>query len=268
MDKRFEGQTAIVTGGSLGLGRAIAERYSADGAQVVIIGRDAGRVEAAAAEITALGGATVVGLAGDVAQPETASRAVQAARELGGSIDILVNSAGFYDATPFLEQSVQEWNSVIGVLLTGPFLMSQAVCNAMIADGTRGAIINISSADAYVAEGGAYPAYGSAKGGLLTLTKYVAVEMAQHGIRCNSISPGYCDTPMVKSLGPIYDAMKTNFDRVPMKRLIEPSEIASVAAFLASNEASAITGADMLVDAGTLADGYIAPTLDLPDSAS
>ena len=261
MEKRFEGRSAIVTGGSLGLGRAIAERLVSEGANVMITGRDAERLERAAAEVSALGDGEAVALPGDVADPEVSVATVAAARERWGRIDVLVNNAGIYDSQGFLEQSYEDWSYVIGVLLTGPYLMAQQAARAMVEAGNGGAIVNIASIDGHSADG-PYPGYGAAKSGLITLTKYIAVAMGEHGVRANSISPGYVDTPMVASLGESYEAMKRDFPRVPLRRLVKPEEVAALAAFLASDEAAAITGADHLVDGGTTADLYIFPTLE------
>lgn len=261
MHKRFEGRVAIITGGSLGLGRAIAERLTSEGANVLLTGRNAERLDQAVAEINDAGSGQVDALVADVADRDAPERTVAAALDRWGRLDVLVNNAGIYDENGFLDQSYEDWSYVHAVLLTGPYFLAQRAAKAMMEQGDGGAIVNICSIDAHAADG-PYPAYGAAKAGLMTATKYMAVALAEHRIRCNSISPGYVDTPMVASLGDAYVGMKRQFGRVPLGRLISSQEIAALCAFLASEEASAITGADHLIDGGTLADAYIFPTLD------
>jgi NAD(P)-dependent dehydrogenase (short-subunit alcohol dehydrogenase family) len=261
MEQRFTGRSAIITGGSLGIGRAVAERLVTEGANVLITGRDAGRLEQVAAELSEVGSGETIGHAANVAEPTSATETVGLAVARWGRVDVLVNNAGIFDDHPFLEQSPEEWNRVLAVLLSGPYFMAQCAARIMV-EQRSGSIINICSIDAHAADG-PYPAYGAGKGGLLTLTKYIAVALASHGVRCNSISPGYVDTPMSASLGSAYEAMRDSFSRVPLGRLIRAAEIAALCAFLASDEASAITGSDHIIDAGTLADLYVYPTLEV-----
>ncbi len=214
MEQRFAGRSAIITGGSLGIGRAVAERLATEGANVLITGRDRSRLERVAAELSELGSGETIAHPGDVAAPTSATETVGLAVSRWGRIDVLVNNAGIYDDHPFLEQSPEEWNRILAVLLSGPYFMAQSAARLMV-EQHSGSIINICSIDAHAADG-PYPAYGAGKGGLLTLTKYIAVALAPHGVRCNSISPGYVDTPMAASLGSAYEEMRRNFSRVPM----------------------------------------------------
>jgi NAD(P)-dependent dehydrogenase (short-subunit alcohol dehydrogenase family) len=254
--QRFDSRTAIITGGSLGMGRAIAERLTSEGARVMITGRNAARLEQAASEIEG----DVIHLAGDIADPATPAAIANYAMERWGRIDVLVNNAGVYDENGFLEQTREDWDYVLGVLLTGPYFLAQ-LCARQMVKQRSGSIINIASIDGH-GNDGPYPAYGAAKAGLINVTKYMAVVIGPHGVRANSISPGWVDTPMVQSITELYQRLSREFKRVPLKRMIRAEEIAAVAAFLASDEASAITGADHLVDAGTLADIYVIPTTE------
>jgi NAD(P)-dependent dehydrogenase (short-subunit alcohol dehydrogenase family) len=253
---RFQNRTAIVTGGSLGIGRAVAERFASEGARVLITGRNAERLQQAARDIDG----DVVALPGDIADIDAPQAIVDCAMAHWGRIDVLVNNAGIYEDSEFLELSRGEWQNVLDVVLTGPCFLAQACAREMVPRAT-GAIVNIASIDAYGSNGSTV-AYGTAKAGLLNLTRYLATTLAPHGIRANSVSPGLVDTQMISDWPDLYAVVSREFKRAPLKRLIRTDEIASVVAFLASDEASAITGADQLVDAGLVADLYVAPTME------
>jgi NAD(P)-dependent dehydrogenase (short-subunit alcohol dehydrogenase family) len=255
---RFTGKAAIVTGGSQGLGRAFAERLGREGARVLITGRTSDNLDRAVAELEAAG-IEASSVCGDVADASAIDEIVDTALQRWGGVDVLVNNAGVFDEAEFLEIERENWNYVIAVMLTAPFLLAQRCGREMIRRG-GGAIVNIASIDAHVADG-PYASYGAAKAGLIALTKYIAVELADKGVRCNSISPGWTRTPMVEAAcGPaLIEQMESNFSRVPIRRLLTVDEIAAACAFLASEEASAITGTDLIVDGGTLADAYILP---------
>ncbi len=263
--QRFEGKTAIITGGSDGIGLAIAARLGAEGAEVLITGRRQQRLDEAVAELGAKG-ATVHALAGDVSAPDAADRIAEAAISHWQKIDILVNNAGVGNEAPFLELDPAVWDYDLQVMLTAPFRISQRVAREMARTG-GGAILNIASIDGHGADGAT--SYGVAKAGLIQLTKNIAVELATHGVRCNSVSPGYVLTPMVESTAgsELLHRMRTSFDRVPIGRTLNVDEVAAACAFLVSDEASGITGIDVAVDGGTLADLYILPTL-LPGERS
>ena len=253
---RYEGKTAIITGGSVGLGRAFAERLTAEGARVLITGRNEARLQQVAAEIEG----EVITLAGDIADPDNPRDIADRAVQEWGRIDVLINNAGVYDQNGFLEQTRDDWNYVLTVHLTGPYFLAQACGRQMIKQG-YGSIINVSSIDGHGSDG-PYPAYGAAKAGLMNVTRYMAVVLGPHGVRVNTISPGWADTPMIQSIEEYYSRMKKGMKRVPLKRLLEPGEIAALVAFLGSDEASAITGADYVIDGGTLSDIYLLPTTE------
>lgn len=253
---RYEGKAAIVTGGSEGLGRAIAERLVNEGAAVLIVARGRDALDKAITSISERG-ADVHGVVGDVAERSVLQQVTTEAMNRWGKIDVLVNNAGTYDEASFLDIEKVAWDRVMNVDLHAPFQLSQMVARHMVSAG-GGAIVNIASIDGHAADG-PFASYGTAKAGLIALTKYIAVALAGDGVRCNSISPGWVDTPMVRSVSSteVLEQMRRSFHRVPIGRLLCAEEIAAAAAFLASDEASGVTGTDLMVDGGTMADVHL-----------
>ena len=176
-------------------------------------------------------------------------------------IDVLVNNAGIDDETPFLEMSEEAWRAVIATNLTGVFLMSQRVARAM-RDANGGVILHNISIDALGGDG-PFASYNASKAALLGLNRTMALELAQYGIRVNGVSPGFTHTDMTeRAVGPKMMAyLNGSFERVPMRRLVKPAEIAAAFAFLASDDASAITGQNLIVDCGLTANWFILETL-------
>lgn len=259
--KRFEGKTAIITGGTKGLGLGFAHRLGSEGAKVLITARTEKDLDAAVDELTGAG-VDASAVAADMADPEVGAKVAGAAMERWGRIDVLVNNAGLFDEADFLDIELERWKYVIDAMLTGPFLLAQAAGRHMAA-AKRGSIVNIASIDGHAADG-PYTSYGAAKAGLLTMTKYIAVALGPHNVRCNSISPGWVDTPMIAdAVSPeMHDRMRSDFTRVPLRRLLTVDELAAACAFLASDEASGVTGTDLMVDGGTMADAHIIPVAD------
>jgi NAD(P)-dependent dehydrogenase (short-subunit alcohol dehydrogenase family) len=257
---RFSGRNVIVTGGGRGIGEATARRFAAEGADVMLIARTAAEIEAVAASIAGSGGRAWAHAA-DVSDEAQVQGAVDAAAARFGRIDVLVNNAGVDDDCPFLDVQAANWNDVIGVNLTGPFLMSQRVGREMARTG-GGAIVHVASIDALGADGNQV-AYNSSKAGLLGLNRTMAMELAPHGIRSNVVNPGYTATPLTRQYvgEPMYEYMTSTFARVPQGRMATVEEIAAAIAFLASDDAGAITGTDLTVDGGTTANLYIVETL-------
>jgi NAD(P)-dependent dehydrogenase (short-subunit alcohol dehydrogenase family) len=259
--RRFEGTTVIVTGGGQGIGQAIATRFAAEGADVLVVGR---REELLAATVAAVadGGGTAWSQRGDVGDEADVARVVAAATERWGRIDVLVNNAGIADETPFLEIDLARWDDVLRTNLRGVFLMSQAVARVQAGSG-GGAIVHIASIDASGGDG-PFASYNASKAALLGLNRTMALELAAHGIRVNCVSPGFTHTEMTESAVPpeLMEYLTTRFARVPMRRLVTPAEIAAAVAFLASDDASAITGIDLTVDCGLTANWYILETLE------
>jgi NAD(P)-dependent dehydrogenase (short-subunit alcohol dehydrogenase family) len=259
--QRFEDKTAVVTGGSKGLGRTIAGRLAAEGAEVLIAGRTEADLERAVAEIEAEGGKAWY-RRGDVAEAEFCAALVDAALERWGRVDVLVNNAGVFDEAPFLEIEEKNWDFVLDVMLKAPFLLSRRAAPSMIERG-GGAIVHLASIDGHAVDG-PFTSYSVAKAGLLQLSKNLAVELGPQGVRSNTVSPGWALTPMVEAATDTaeLERMKGDFERVPLRRLVRPEEVAAAVCFLASEEASGITGTDLVVDGGTIADLYILPTLE------
>jgi meso-butanediol dehydrogenase / (S,S)-butanediol dehydrogenase / diacetyl reductase len=258
--RRFEEKNVIVTGAGQGIGRAIANRFASEGADVMLIGRRPEPLAETAAEIEAAGGRSWTELA-DVGRSDDVARAVSAAKERWGQIDVLVNNAGIAEEKAFLEIEDAGWDAVIGTNLRGAFLMARAVAREQAQTG-GGAIVHIASIDASGGDG-PYASYNASKAGLLGLSRTMALELGPLGIRVNCVSPGFTHTEMTEVGVPpgTMDYLLNRFERVPMRRLVRPSEIAAACAFLASDDASAITGIDLTVDCGLTANWYILETL-------
>jgi len=254
---RFEGKTVIVTGAGRGIGRAIAQRFASEGADVLCLGRTREPLE----ETAALCGGSAWVTTADVSRSEDVDRAVGEALERWGRIHVLVNNAGIDDETPFLDIADEKWNAVIGTNLNGVFLMSQRVARSM-RDAGGGVILHNISIDASGGDG-PFASYNASKAALLGLNRTMALELAEHGIRVNGVSPGFTHTDMTeKAVGPkLMEYMNRQFARVPMRRLVKPEEIAAAFAFLASDDASAITGHNLTVDCGLTANWFILETL-------
>jgi NAD(P)-dependent dehydrogenase (short-subunit alcohol dehydrogenase family) len=257
---RFAGRTVIVTGGGRGIGQATAQGFAAEGADVLVLGRTVADMEDTVAQITAGGGQAWL-LRCDVTDEAQVDDAVARTAARWDRIDVLINNAGIDDDTPFLEIDRARWRAVIDTNLTGVFLLSQAVAREMAKAG-RGVILHTASIDASGGDG-PYAAYNASKAGLLGLNRTLALELAGHGIRSNCVSPGFTQTVMTeKSVGPeLLSYLNGSFARVPMKRLVKPEEVAQAFLFLASDQASAITGIDLRVDGGLTANWYILETL-------
>ena len=260
MNGRFASRGVIVTGGGRGIGQATARAFAAEGADVLVLGRTVADLEDTVAQITADGGQAWL-LPCDVTSEAQVEETVTRAASRWDHIDVLINNAGIDDDTPFLEIDRARWRAVVDTNLTGVFLMSQAVGREMAKTG-GGVILHTASIDASGGDG-PYAAYNSSKAGLLGLSRTMALELAAHGIRSNCVSPGFTHTVMTeKAVGPkLMDYLNGSFARVPMKRLVTTDEIAQAFLFLASDQASAITGIDLRVDGGLTANWYILETL-------
>ena len=247
---RLDRQTAIVTGAGSGNGRGIALRFAQEGARVVCADVDETGARATVAQIEASGGNAVVSRT-DVSDREQADAMVALAKERFDAVDILVNNAGVETLVPFLELEEGEWDRIVSVNLKGPFLCAQAAARQMVDSDRAGRIINIASVNAKIAlHGQAH--YASSKGGLIMLTKAMALDLAQYRIRVNAIGPGVIETQMTaRSLAdPERRAMLLG--KVPLGRVGQPLDIANAAVFLASDESGYVTGTTLYVDGGWL----------------
>ena len=236
---RFANRVAVVTGSARGIGKAIATRLSAEGAAVVIADVDRETAEIAAKELEAAGGEAMV-LALDVSDPVQVAAAVRSVLQRFARIDILVNNAGIVgEVTPILQTSDAEWHRVMAVNLHGTFYCSRAVLPAMLSR-RYGRIVNLASVAGK--EGNAnMAAYSVSKAGVICFTKSLAKEVAREGITVNCVTPALTETDMARGFSPEQKALLAS--KVPMGRLASPDEIAAVVAFLASEEASFVTGA-------------------------
>jgi glucose 1-dehydrogenase len=246
---RLEGKAALVTGSSSGIGAAIALRFAREGADVAVhyhSEEEEGRT--VAAQIQRLGRRSVA-LGANVGVAAEAEGLVREAHAALGRLDILVNNAGVEVREPFVEVSEQHFDLVLGVNLKGAFFAAQAAAKLMIAAGRGGRIVNVSSIHEDVAFLD-YATYAASKGGMRMLTRSVCQELAPHGITVNDIAPGAIATPINKRTlgdGELLHALQ---DVIPAGRLGEPDEVASVAVFLASDEAAYVTGSTYYVDGG------------------
>ncbi len=246
----LQGKVVIITGASQGIGAACAQRFAREGARVVLAD-----VNDAAGQVLALAlNSTYVHC--DVAQKSQIDALITKTLDLYGRIDVLVNNAGIFKAAPFLDVSEEDFDAVIRVNLKGSFLVAQAAARAMVAHKTQGSIINMSSVNAVLAIP-SIASYNMSKGGINQLTRVAALALADHGIRVNAVAPGTIATELAQKAVLTDDAAKAKImSRTPMRRLGEPSEIADVVAWLASDAASYITGEIVTVDGGRMALNY------------
>lgn len=253
------GRTAVVTGGAMGIGRAIAERLAEAGAQVVLADVDEEAVTATAKDL-AEDGSAVTAVAAEVGDEESVRHLIQTAVGWGGGIDILVNNAGIFPTVPVLEMTAADFDRVLTVNLRGVYLCSRYAALQMREQETGGRIVNITSVDAVHPSGIGLAHYDASKHGVWGFTKNLALELAPHGIWVNAIAPGAIATPGVARMqaaggqaGVDPEQLLAGFlSKVPAGRMGVPDDIARVALFLASDLASYLTGSQIVVDGGFL----------------
>jgi NAD(P)-dependent dehydrogenase (short-subunit alcohol dehydrogenase family) len=253
----LQNKVALVTGGAKGIGLAVAKRFVSDGARVVVADIDEDAGSRAVEELGAVGAVRYVRC--DVGDSDDVDNAVKATLSVWGNIDVLVSNAGIVHGADFLDVTEADFDRVIRVNLKGMFLVGQAVARSMVghveAGGSPGAIVNMSSVNAVFAIANQVP-YSASKGGVNQLTKVMALALAPYGIRVNAIGPGSIMTDMLASVATDEAARRRVLSRTPLGRIGDPAEIAAIAAFLASDEASYLTGQTIYADGGRLPLNY------------
>jgi NAD(P)-dependent dehydrogenase (short-subunit alcohol dehydrogenase family) len=246
----LDGAGVLISGGSRGIGLAAGRRFLEEGARVFLSGIEAAEVDAAVAELRPVG--AVGGTACDVADEAQVDRLVEGATGFLGGIDVLINNAGIAWQEPFVEIEPERWDRILDVNLRGEFLVAQRVARSMIERGRGGAIVNMASTNAVEGEAG-YAHYNASKGGIAMLTRTMAIELGPFGIRVNAVCPGKIATPLQgEAEDPGYTERFVR-ERIPIGRSGTPEEVAAAYAFLASDEASFITGELLMVDGGQVA---------------
>ncbi len=255
----LSGKSVVVTGGAMGIGLGIASRMAEAGANVLIGDIDEATADVAVKKLSGQPGRAAA-VRADVADPGTGSALAERCVELFGSVDVLVNNAGIYPIVPFLDLTPEIFDRIIGVNLRGLFFTSQGVARRMMQQGNGGVIVNIASMDGRHPSFPGLAAYGASKAAVIQATKNMALELAEHRIRVLAIAPGGIETEGAAKVSEsgdlseeerkaIGDAMVA---RMPVGRMGQPDDIATVAVFLASPAAKYMTGETVLVDGGIL----------------
>ena len=248
---RLEDKVAIVTGSSLGIGKAIALAFGREGAAVTVDYRShEDEAREVVEEIEGSGG-RAISVQADVTRPEDVENLVWKAVEEFGRLDVMVNNAGMEEKMPFLETPFEVWEKAIAVDLTGPWLGCQEAAKRMVEQGDGGRIINVSSVHEDLPMPTNSP-YCAAKGGVRMLMRTIAVELAPHGITVNNIAPGAVETPMDAGIKQDPDLLEQLLSEIPLNRMGQPEEVAELAVYLASDRSGYVTGSTFVIDGGMM----------------
>jgi NAD(P)-dependent dehydrogenase (short-subunit alcohol dehydrogenase family) len=250
---RFDAKVALITGGAGAIGFSACRRFASEGATIVVVDRDAARTEQAVATLREAGH-NALGIAADVGDEHEIEAAIAQAVAAFGRIDVVFNNAGIAGkVAPVYELSVADWDEIVRINLRGVFLVQRFALRAMIETRTQGAIVNMSSSMAGwdVLAGGA--GYAATKHAILGLTKIAAFDVARYGIRVNAVCPGVIETTLgvpAEDQASYREGIERFANRIPLRRIGQPEDVAGLVAFLASDDARHITGAGYLIDGG------------------
>lgn len=259
---RLDGKNAVITGGGSGIGRATAHRFVREGAShVFLVDRRPERLEQVQKEIADLGGRATT-IQAELSQEDDCARVIETAKTTDGRIDILVSNAAAWTEEPFLEMKKESWDRVIAVNLTASFLLGQGAARVM---KDRGGVILYTASISSLGASVDFAHYGASKAGIVNLVQNMAIELAPYKIRVNCISPGPSDTQQSVDLvgAETMEKFRKDFPVVPLgRRLGRPEEMAAAFSFLASDDASYITGHNLVIDGGLTAHAYSIPEPD------
>ena len=248
---QLENKVAAVTGSSLGIGRSIALAFAREGASVAINYRSHPEEGQEAVEEIEKNGGKAISVQADVSEPDGVKRLIEQTVNEFGRLDVMVNNAGIEQKIPFLETPLEAWEKVISVNLTGVWLGCQEAARQMVSQGNGGRIINVSSVHEDLAMPTNSP-YCAAKGGVRMLMRTIAVELAPHGITVNNIAPGAIETPINKNLDEHPEQRQELLKEIPLGKIGQPEDVASMAVYLASDASSYSTGSTFFVDGGLI----------------
>lgn len=246
--ERLKGKVAIVTGGAQGIGEAIARRFANEKAMVAVLDIQYEKAQAVADDIGSKGGSAIA-VKMDITDNQGVKRAVKEVEDKLGKVDILVNNVGWDVAVPFIQLTEELWDKVIAINLRGPITVTRAVLDGMV-NRNYGKIVNIASDAGRVGSSGE-SVYSACKGGIIAFTKTLARELLRYNILVNCVCPGPTDTPLLADMGKDNPKLIEALQKaIPMRRLGKPEEVAAAVVFLASDEASYITGQTLSVSGG------------------